>query len=196
MNFYNGMFIGGGKGTGLIDSFVLKDYNNKPYIPGSTVKGKVKHNYTMLVNSFLEERDFHISQIFGQGGNSQGTLYFEDLKLQDNCISDKYLYDTRTGILVNRYNNQVKDQALFQYEVSGISEEQKFAGGIEGYIDKESYKKQIILLYTAIRMVETIGGNQSRGLGWLGEDCQVKIYLDNRYIDEDALRNWGDEVEV
>lgn len=202
-NFYNGMLIGGGKGGDLIDSFVLKDYDNKPYIPASTIKGRVRYNYTMLLNTFSDNESFHslnagkeVCKLFGGEGNSPGILYFEDLKLDKNSIKDKYLYDTRVGILINRYNRQVKDDAFFQYEISAIDEKQKFVGSIEGYMDEKDYKKQVVLLYTAIKMIQTLGGNQSRGVGWLGDNSAVKVFLDNKFIDENTLENWGENIEI
>ena len=197
MNFYNGIFIGGGKGTGLIDSFVLKDYRNKPYIPGSTLKGRIRHNYTLLSNSFFQmDEGLDTCKLFGGSGNNPGILYFENLKLQDDSIGDKYLYNSRVGILINRCNKLARDQAFFQYETMAIDKGQKFIGNIEGYIEDRYYKKQIILLYASIKMIQTLGGSQSRGLGWLDDDCRAEIFLDDEAVSVNTLQKWGEEIGI
>lgn len=212
LNFYNGMFIGGGKGSGLIDSFVIKDHKNRPYIPASTIKGRIRYNYALLLNSFPKLGEFcnfngkndeknhqckcEVCTVFGGEGNNPGLLYFDDLKMDNDLEESKYLYSVRTGILVNRYNKQVKDEALFKFETSAIGEEQQFTGCIEGYLQDKDYKKQLLLIYTAIKMIKTLGGNQSRGLGWLGDRCSIKVIVNDKEIQEDVLKKWGEALEV
>lgn len=212
LSFYNGVHIGGGKGSGFIDSLVLKDYKGNPYIPGSSLKGRIRYNYALLINSFsgigtlcgftgasnknVLSCNCDVCKLFGGRGNNPGMLYFQDLKLKDSNTNKNALYSVRTGIQIDRFSNVVKDKALFTLETSGISENNPFVGFIEGYIDEKDYKQQIILLYTAIKMIESLGGNQSRGFGWISNNSTVKIFVDDKLIDDSTLEKWGECIEI
>jgi len=212
ISFYNEYFIGGGRGSGIIDSFVIKDSENKPYIPASTIKGRIKYNFALLLNTFKNQLfcgfdnmdrgtknkncQCIICKWFGREGNKPGILYFNDLKLNDKSQSFQNDYSIRSGILIDRYTKNAMDKALFTIETSGMGGAHKFAGEIEGYVDSEDFKNYIPILYTAIAMIETLGGSQSRGLGWLSHECSIKVFENNNEIDAETIRNWGELLEV
>ena len=101
----------------------------------------------------------------------------------------------RNGIAVNRYLGTVCDESLFNYEsVEGGNSH--FKGEINGYLDKDNYKKQLLLLFLGFSLMDTLGGFQSRGLGWLGENRKMQIFVDGTEISKTDLHDWRNELEV
>lgn len=204
IDFYNEFFIGGGKGNSNIDSYVLKDINGIPYIPGSTFKGKLRYMTTLVYNMFSKNACISrlykdkkcnclICDIFGERDNQKGKLNFSNLILSED--NNKDLINIRNGIAVNRYLGTVCDKSLFNYEAvkSGSNH---FKGEINGYLDEETYKKQLLLLFLGFSLIEALGGFQSRGLGWLGETRKMQIFVDGKEISKSNLQDWRNELEV
>lgn len=204
INFDNEFHIGGGKGNSSISSLVLKDINNKPYIPGSTVKGRLRYNIYQILNGYgkvdctpfgEEGCQCLVCNLFGVPGNKQGQLIFNDLKLNDDTKEINY-YSLKTGIRINRYLKVVKDEALFTIETTGKSGNLFFNGDIVGYLSKETYQKEISYIVMGLKLIKTLGSSQSRGLGWLGDQCQFNVYVDGQEINDNTLKEWGDLIEI
>lgn len=207
LSFYNEFFIGGGKGISNIDNYILKDINGLPYIPGSMLKGKLRYNFSRIYEMVSEKKckmsdsgekycGCYICEMFGEKENSRGSLYFSNLEIYNNGINKSNLYSVRNGIQINRYLKTTNDQSLFNTQTSGQAGELKFSGKIEGYLKSSDYRKQLILLYTALKFTDSLGASQSRGLGWLSDDKKIKIYVDNSEVTKQNLLDWREEVEV
>ncbi len=216
LGFYNDYFIGGGKGNGLIDSYVLKDHNKRPYIPASTIKGRTRYNASRLLNNlgglsfcgFEESKNeaqknednqncyCDICTLFGASGNKRGILNFDDLKLIEEQQDLGNYYSNRVGIQINRYLKIAEDRAIYNMETSGLSGNLWFEGSIDGYFQKDKYKKYVLLIYIAFKMINSLGGNQSRGLGWISEDSDMEIYVDNVMIEKETIVEWGESIEI
>jgi len=135
---------------GFIKSITIKDINNRPYIPASTIKGKLRDNYRMIKGK--KETD----EIFG----SENTSNINRIMIDNFYLVDKKYYSSiRYGIAMNRYRKVTEDAALYSKEV--ISGE--FEGMIE-FINKSNKKvKEDIIL--ALKMITSIGGGKSKGFG-------------------------------
>lgn len=204
IDFYNELFIGGGKGNSDIDLYVLKDVNGMPYIPGSTLKGKLRYMTTLVNNIFKQNNNSCkrnegkrcnclVCDLFGDKDNKKGKLNFSNLSLNSDSSED--LIHIRNGIAVNRYLGTVYDKSFFKFE-SIQNRNNYFKGEINGYLSEDNYKKQLLLLFLGFSLIETFGGFQSRGLGWLGETKEMKIYVNNREITRADLNEWRNELEV
>lgn len=204
LNFYNEYFTGGGKGTSEIDSYTLKNIDGMPYLPASALKGKLRYIATEIYDSLFKEecKNYYkenekcgclMCNLFGEKENSRGSLNFENLYL--NNKNDRDVFNKRVGIQVNRYLKVVNDKALFKYETSNIGENY-FTGEINGYLEEENYKKQLVILYLAFNYMDTLGGFQSRGTGWIGDKKEINIYVNGKEITKEMLSEWSDEIEI
>lgn len=204
ISFYNEYFIGGGKGTSQIGNYVLKDINGLSYIPGTSLKGKLRYNVTSIYNSIKEHKcNFYndsqepcgciICDMFGEKNNLKGSLYYSNLNRSSENKNE--LFSVRSGIQVNRYMKVTKDLSFFLTQTAGEAGTANYEGKIQGYLNENTYKEQLVFLYTAFYLTNTIGGNQSRGLGWLSDDKSLHIYVNGKEIDREKLREWSDEIE-
>ena len=86
------------------------------------------------------------------------------------------LTEVRTGISINRYTKVNKEGQLYKMELSGLGGKMTFQSSIHGFLDENTYQKDIAYLVAAIRLIFSLGGKRSSGLGWLQEpiECHVK----------------------
>lgn len=152
---------------GYIDSYLVKDIEGKAYIPASSIKGKVRDNFYMLLNTYFDEDKATqiTNMLFGSEGYNPSKVLFEDFK------SNSDLKPTiRFGNAIDRYTKRSKDGALMNIETVEGGE---FKGKVTAYIpdDAVEYEKYLNM---AIKMVESIGADKSRGLG------RVEISLDKK----------------
>ncbi|MCI7442472.1 MAG: RAMP superfamily CRISPR-associated protein [Clostridium sp.] len=204
LNFYNEYFTGGGKGTSAIDCYTLKNIDGMPYIPASALKGKLRYIATEIYDSLFKKecKNYYkenekcgclMCSLFGEKENSRGSLNFENLYLNDN--KNNNIFNERTGIQVNRYLKVVNDKALFKYETSSIGDNY-FFGEINGYLEENDYKKQLLILFLAFNYMDTLGGFQSRGIGWIGNKKEIIMYVNGKEVTRKMLDEWRDEIEI
>lgn len=190
INFYDNFFIGGGRGSGNIHAYALKDINGNPYIPASALKGCISQCAYGL-ESFFEGVD--AMQLFGKGGTHHGILYIDNAKLMHG---EKYkgmeghLYDYRTGVSISRYTKAKKEGNLRTIETSGIGGEMVFESNIQGFLREDTYQKEVALLISSIRLLFALGGGRSAGMGWLKEPIRCNVRVDGEQIQEEEVNNW------
>lgn len=146
----------GVKNNGFIKDRSVRDMNNKPYIPGSTIKGEMRANYRRLAG------DKSTKELFGDGYNNSSNVYVDNFYIFNN----NYESSIRYGNAIDRYRKVAKDKALYSKEV--ISGE--FAGEIEVSFDEKKVQKDDIFL--SIKMISAIGGSKSSGLGKVHVDVE------------------------
>ncbi|HHW68117.1 RAMP superfamily CRISPR-associated protein [Defluviitalea raffinosedens] len=154
--------------SGVMESGFIKNYivkkNHTAYIPASTIKGKVRNNFKMLLGTKMEEQEVEriVSLIFGGEGYQPAKIYFEDLMPEKQTdVSIRY------GVAIDRYKRVFKDQALYNYEVAETGE---YSGKVLIYFDDISIQYEEDLKM-AFLMVNAIGKGRSRGLG----HCKTSI---------------------
>jgi len=202
--FKSEFFTGGGTGNSYADNYVLKDSSGNPYIPSSLIKGKLRYYSEVIANTvgstnlacklnsnhnknYNEENSeckCSICIVYGWQGNKKGFLTFYDAKLSNNKMNEdngdvkvKGIYKNRTGTTIDRYVKTVKKGALYTIEttIDGLS----FGGEISGFLPDETYKRDIFLLKCAFNLVDSFGGNQSRGLGFVDTSkTKFEVYID------------------
>ncbi|NLU25619.1 MAG: hypothetical protein GXX00_00425 [Hungateiclostridium thermocellum] len=136
---------------------------NRPYIPGSTIKGKIRDNFYKITDLNHTENDCNcvMCTIFGGQGYKPSKIYVDDfLPVESESTENKDLA-VRYGIAINRYSKTNKDNRLYSQEVATGG---KFCGNITVYFDDETirYKRNIEM---AMKMVNSIGGGHSKGFG-------------------------------
>lgn len=178
------------------DKPLAKQPNGAPYIPATTIKGRLRAELEMLLRGTVLESKLcqpprpenmcqagrpapcPVCKLFGSPLN-EGVLFFDDLTL----ITP---YDpiptsvARTGARMNRCRRVVEDELLFDIELFMPGEELQFAGEIHHYTAPE----ELIPLYVAARSVTMLGGGRSRGLGW------VRIEMEGMPPPEKLSRRW------
>ncbi len=146
----------GNQENGIAKSISIKDVNGKPYISGSTMKGKIREHYRMITD---EERT---KELFGDGGYKPSKIIVDNFYLSNN----EYSISIRYGNAIDRYRKVTLDGALYSKEVvSGT-----FVGEIE--VNYGSDESIIADLELAIKMISSIGGSTSSGLG------KIEIYIE------------------
>lgn len=177
IRFYDSFFFGGGTGRGAIQSYLLKDINGFPYISGAALKGCIAE-YAAALSKLVPEFNNH-KKIFGTGGIQQGSMFFENGTLVDeadyNGLQDS-LAQVRTGVSISRYTRAKKEGQLYASETSGMGGKMVFQSSIYGFMDEDTYQRDLAHLIAAVRLIYSLGGKCSSGLGWLQEPitCCVK----------------------
>ena len=159
-----------------LDSTVVKDNNNLPYLSGKTLKGLTREMAGLFNNNLL------IEKCFGAEGVDMGECYFSNATLSEDVAKEikKYhlqdrLYDVIAFTKIGKEDTFNKEGK--QTEKKGIAVDDSLREievvvpiTLEGYIDDVPmvYKEQII---EALMMIKRMGLNRNRGLG----RCQISV---------------------
>ncbi len=158
------LHVGGDVGVEANTSYMLRDGNGVAYYPGTAFKGKVRHYARSLHKEdcvFPDPCKCTVCRLFGGEGNARGSLLFE------NFLSvGKPLSDIRTGNSIDRFRRVVEDEKLFTTESAAIRE-------LVGYISGNIEDGDLELLRQSIKLVQHIGGNTSRGFGWVDGEIMI-----------------------
>ena len=189
-----GLRIGGGKETieiGGIDSPVIRHpHTSDPYVPGSSLKGKLRCLLEWALHKVEAEGSVWgstqappgdpILRLFGttnkQWREGPGRLIFRDLALDAKWLKDKVdrglpLTEAKTEVAIDRIQGKaqsfgprtmerIPSGAQFNFEIAF----REFAvDGDEGRSDRECFNR----LIEAMRLLEddALGGSGSRGYG-------------------------------
>ena len=188
-----GLHIGGSKAAldiGGVDLNVIKTYKGIPYIPGSTLKGKLRNQLVRIEgNKQVETDSYQIKQIFGNapkannpfvktrllipdmypvvknGKYTLGSFADYDLELGYTEVKFENTIDRRNGGAIPRQLERVPEDVCFQMKlVYDVYDDNK----------TDAHIKQILL---AMRLLEEdyLGGQGSRGYGRISfDDVEIK----------------------
>ena len=173
--------VGAGGVTGtLADKVVTRDARGRFVIPGSQVKGKLRHACEQLLRARgaslcrppLPERmcphDERVANppcllcaLFGSPAE-RSRLRFHDLVAEETEADDEAL---RAMVSLNRRRRTAEAQRLFLVETAPNVPDLLFASeeAITGHVETEAH---VHLLLAGLRMLFAWGGGASRGLGW------------------------------
>ncbi|MDN5294003.1 MAG: CRISPR-associated protein Csm3 [Eubacteriales bacterium] len=163
--------------AGILDSFLLRDRWERPYLPGTTIKGRLRY----YLSQFAEEED--VIRLFGKSGNTPGALTFGDACLVDDA---PWQVEVRAGVQVDRYRRVVVDKALAFAETA--RSEGPLVGLITGYLPPESFQRDVALLYLALKAFTHVGKSKSRGLGRV--KVEAFFYAGDEKLPEETMREW------
>ncbi|NJK53605.1 MAG: CRISPR-associated protein Csm3 [Leptolyngbyaceae cyanobacterium SU_3_3] len=185
--------VGAGGSTGsLADKPIVRNAQGQLIIPGSQLKGRLRHECEKLAQSLgwwiaeapganqlcpddvkAEFRSHYtvanypgyhclVSQIFGDP-ILPARIAIDDLVCQ---YSREELGEViRPGVSINRSRGTAEDQKLFFLETSPANAQLPFKGTIHLLVDCPDYA--IALISAALQHVHALGGSKSAGLGWL-----------------------------
>jgi len=215
----SGMHIGTGFGMGkLLDERTMQGPHARPtlsvslpYIPGSSLKGRLRATATSLVEMVFPtrdeiEREDMIIDLFGADvmGSTRanqrraGRLFFSDMHLvadQERAISQEkgallpYLaLEHRARVALSRERRSAKEDMLMAIEVA--SSDLTMETTIRGWLPEAQAMREVALLVLAIRATIHLGGHKGRGLGAI-EMVPISIKIANKDISLDTL---GEEL--
>lgn len=200
-------------GTGALagsraDKPMIKDAWRVPYVPGSTLKGRLRHECERLVRTLTGDDlavcrgpqpetmcpnlanvtggpPCPVCRIFGRPGRP-GIFAFSDLALLSDLHpqpDDRAALrtDSRFGVSLSRRRRVAKEDLLYTTEVwSRGPDTLIFEGTIEGQIAGSDDLWQVALLLAGLRSLLALGGGRSRGLGWLRPVTGLTVRLDTQ----------------
>jgi CRISPR/Cas system CSM-associated protein Csm3 (group 7 of RAMP superfamily) len=201
----------GSMADSLADKPLLKDAYGLPVISGSSLKGRVRHAAEKIVTALAPnvrvceapypdrmcrgpdlDKLCPVCRVFGAPGFPApvrfGRLTLDlapaapALKVRGNQAWAQTLNDAtevRTGVGLSRSLRTAQEDILYTVETYPDSPALMFQGKVQGALEE---RRDVALLVAALRTVNTLGGNRSRGLGW----CQVvaEVRLDDVKVDD------------
>lgn len=198
LDLLSGLHIGGGNSSieiGGIDNTVIRTAikKNMPYIPGSSLKGKMRCLYEQVNGCQLGEGDSY--KLFGShdANNAQASrIIVRDAYLTKD--SEKLLEDKRHDLDMpyteNKYENSIKriegtaeNPRITERIPAGVSFDIEFVLNVwEG--EDEAYLRQMLDKSISLLENDYLGGSGSRGYG------QVKFHK----LLKDG--KWGECIEL
>ena len=199
----------GAMADSVADKPLIKDARGHPVIPGSSLKGQVRHECERIIWSLIPDFDSRwschppspqdmckaepvcpICRIFGSPWYP-APVTFDNLVL--TTVSEKpprdwkrlrsvQETDLRSGVGINRSRNVVAEELLYSTETYAPPPALVYQGRIWGRLEE---RHEGALLLAGLRSVSALGGARSRGLGWWRLEIVVK--LDDRPIPIDEL---------
>ncbi|GIX41995.1 MAG: type III-A CRISPR-associated RAMP protein Csm3 [Leptospiraceae bacterium] len=194
-----GLHIGGSKESieiGGIDNIVIKlpyyfinneEYKDVPYIPGSSLKGKIRsllewvekpanNNNPIAIEKNGKPCDCGECNICRLFGSHQSKSSVEPVRLRfDDFYPNQKTIEMWENVLEGMYTELKTENTIDRIKSSATPRhiERVIAGSIfEGYItiriyDGDTYENTILILDKGIKMLEDdyLGGNGSRGYG-------------------------------
>ncbi len=187
----SGLHIGGGDDTmkiGGINNGVIKDINtNKPYIPGSSLKGKMRSllewhigvvgigdgnpfNSKLLTNNIFDDKEKKDSAetLLKLFGDKEGDFGITRINVGDCLLNetskDMVLSEAKYENVISRKNGTAKHPRQIERVPAGI----KFDFDIRiKILDEDNEEKLITMVKKGFELIESdyLGGSGSRGYG-------------------------------
>lgn len=200
-----------GTGFGVerfIDRATIKDKLGAVYIPGSTIKGKAKYFGRQMANSFglgyctegnpCREDPCVVCRTFGSPLH-QGKFFFSDATLPKEIIESiteenkdkpaipaRFFLNRRPGTKIDRRFGTVEEDHLFTTEAGmrGVRLTAKIYGSGNDFIlqGKGKLPLELNLLLGALSLITHLGGDVSRGLGYVRIEWGDVLMNDKKVI--------------
>ena len=184
------LLVGGYSSKVFIDKVTARNPGGIPIIPASAIKGALRIELERILRAINEKKVCDSSSpdsmcqdekelcmactLFG-GIYNEGKLRFPDAKIEDENwqkFFEKGGYTSRAGIGVSRGIGTVKENLLFDKEIIEPFAEDEQGKNIEFHANVEVLAQGLTLneikyLNAAVKALDAIGGEKSRGLGWV-----------------------------
>jgi len=218
-----GTHIGGtnsAMGIGGPDATVVRNpLNNEPYIPGSSLKGKMramieiadgtieKVNMGQVKNSASQDSNAKSAKLFGTAKNDDkqrpSKLIVRDGKLlssEDEFINtDLPFTESKTEVVIDRITAKATPRQIERVPAGARFE----LNMVLNIFDEDDQQEQLETLFRALNLVQDdyIGGSGSRGYGQVRFNVlnvlekEMKKYLDDKYTGNDITKEWKDKLD-
>lgn len=194
-----GLHIGAGSdfsSIGAVDNVVVRDtLTRKPYIPGSSLKGKMRyllarvHSSNGQMKNFKDEDD-QIGRLFGQSQKYISRLQFQDIffnednaKIIEKMDTDLYLTEIKFENTIDRITAVANPRQLERIP-AGSKFDFKLVYNVE---NEEDLKEDLENICTCLNLLKEdyLGGHGTRGYG--------RIDFENLRFD---FKKYGDYSEA
>lgn len=184
----------GGSSGSLADKPIVRNAQRQLIIPGSQLKGRLRHECEKLARSLgwqifsapsaislcptegqVETRFKNDYQIEGyRGYHCFVSQIFGDPILPSRVIVDDLICSfavkdlpevLRPGVTINRRRRTAEEKKLYLLETSPVNTQLSFEGEIHLLPNHPNYAK--VLIVAALHHIHALGGSKSAGLGWL-----------------------------
>ncbi len=155
------LLIGSHFTRGKVQKLMVRNHDNRPYIPATTLKGRLRYYLERFATQLrsLDPRlpEHPVETLLGKE-NQPGLLYF------DNAVLPVRQLERRSGIMVNRMLGSVEGQFLRSFETCVAG--QVLTTTIEGAFPANAPIDDLLcLLLGALRLFDKLGSSKSAGLG-------------------------------
>lgn len=201
------LHVGTGYGlAGYIDARTLAGPDGYPYIPGSSLKGRLRYYLRRLLPALGRGtgNPGPLENLFGEE-EQVGNLFFTDLRLDRAWVNlaerlrqrtdeetpvEGLLTRRHTNVMLSRLRGVAVEQRLFTVET--VTPHLGFHGRIHGHLSDEgrtltvkghTCPRDLALLVAACRALTHLGGRKSRGLG----RCRLIIEEDGLQVNDVAV---------
>ena len=165
MELQSPLHIGAGIDSGQYRTMLM--LAGQPFIPASTVKGKMRDNFAKLIETGCDKYEDSgqnctcpVCTLFGKAGYQPANIYIDDF----TCTNEKrFNLSTRHMTSIDRYRRVTKDGALTSVQ---IVEKCMFQGIVKIYFSEKTLKYQQ-KLKLSLKMIEAVGNGKSRGRGFV-----------------------------
>jgi CRISPR/Cas system CSM-associated protein Csm3 (group 7 of RAMP superfamily) len=190
------LHIGAGYGRGLIDRAVVHDGRGQIYIPGSSLKGKVREACERLATTQglqvcqppypqgmcgKNREPCIVCRIFGTPGRCHDEwmgLHWDNAYLTkewQQAAEGLSLSYPRTQVGMSRRRGVAREGLLFtdEFTAEGLTFQTRISGHLPltAVLDEPGRYYELILLLAGLKMVNALGGATSRGAG----RCCIKL---------------------
>lgn len=178
-------------GTGrmalLVDRCVESDWNGQPYIPASSIRGRVRAHLESLLRAWGHRvcdspnpatmcppgtQPCLVCQMMG-GPSTQSRVFFSRLTVDSEGTAKPVV---RTGVGINRALNTVEQGRLF---LSEVVPPVRYTGTVNGWLNPQ----ELAYLVCALQMLTHLGGEKARGLGRLDSVAIERLTYDGEPIE-------------
>jgi CRISPR/Cas system CSM-associated protein Csm3 (group 7 of RAMP superfamily) len=189
----------GGSSGSLADKPIVRNAENRLIIPGSHLKGRLRHECEKLARGLgltvsespnpglmMQTQGCMISAIFGKP-DSDSRLLVDDL-ICDSSAQELPTEVIRPGVTINRSRGTAEDDKLYWLETSPANQKLKFTGQLHLELNSE-IDYALPLLVAGLKHINALGGSKSAGLGWLTwEKFPAALTIDRDHVGWTTLR--------
>jgi CRISPR/Cas system CSM-associated protein Csm3 (group 7 of RAMP superfamily) len=143
------------------DKEFVKRLNDKPYLPGSSIAGKLKREISKTTNK--EFQSSYSWQTFWGGADSQSHIIIEDAEI----INDDFSMSYRDGVKIDNKSNVAEDKGKFNYEIlePGAKFKIRFEIKIRKSFDQKEYLNIIGEINSYFNNEPQFGSSYKTGFG-------------------------------
>lgn len=179
----------GGSSGSLADKPIVRSAANRLIIPGSHLKGRLRHECEKLARGLgltvsespnpglmMQTQGCVISTIFGKP-DAASRLLVDDL-ICESSAQDLPSEVIRPGVTINRQRGIAEDEKLYFLETSPPNQSLRFTGSIH-LICPPDYAFPLIV--AGLHHIHALGGSKSAGLGWLKWELPGALQIDEHH---------------
>ncbi|MCZ7575149.1 MAG: RAMP superfamily CRISPR-associated protein [Ardenticatenaceae bacterium] len=187
------LHVGTGYARGLVGRTIVRNRHGHVYLPGSSLKGRLRdacerlaRRYRVTVCGSPRPRDMCrawdpclVCRIFGSPGGVGSSLIVDDGHLVGDWVEAVEggfgQVETRTQMQLSRRRGVATEGRLFasEFAAKGLRFETRITGRLDLtlVLDQPGRYYEIILLLGGLKLIKTLGGGNSRGIG----RCHVEL---------------------